>query len=67
MVVCPKNNFGSDHGIGFRHGLTNPRKEISLGVTVLELVQLQQLKFRECVVESCAEGFGVQCGWNCWS
>lgn len=37
MVVCPKNNFGSHHGIGFRHGLTNPRKEISLGVTMLEL------------------------------
>ncbi len=37
MVVCPKNNFGSHHGIGFRHGPTNPRKEISLGVTVLEL------------------------------
>jgi hypothetical protein len=37
MVVGPKNNFGSHHGIGFRHGLTNPRKKISLGVTVLEL------------------------------
>jgi hypothetical protein len=37
MVVCPKKFFGSHHGIGFRHGPTNPRKKISLGVTVLEL------------------------------
>ncbi len=36
-LVCPKNNFGSHHGIGFRHGPTDPRKKISLGVIMLEL------------------------------
>lgn len=68
MVVCPKNNFGSHHGIGFRHGPTNPRKKISLGVTVLELCTITTAEVqRMCSWKLCRRFWSPMQIRNCWS